>query len=201
MARETRTQAMRDITRALSRHGPAHDLRPLKSRKYADVPRATWWRWVAKVRDSGAPGRKAAKRIKKKVARRAKKLDPKKSVAKDAEDQLPEVIRPSDISGDTGLISVVDRIQSCIQHAEKVVKWCEREDGSVRNPKLYLVASRHILEAMKTASSISHQLMDAQRIDQFHQAILNRLKERDPVLVEQILDDLERLNHEWGAVT
>jgi len=72
MARETRKQALKDIARALSRYGPAHDVRPLKSRKYADVPAATWWRWVKTVKDSGAPARKAAKRVKKRAARRAK---------------------------------------------------------------------------------------------------------------------------------
>jgi len=116
-----------------------------------------------------------------------------------AKDQLPEVVRPDDITGGTGFMSIVGRIQSCIQHAEKIVAYCEMDDGKIRNPKLYLIASRHILEAMKAAANISHQLMDAQRLEQFHQAIFNRLKERDPVLVEQILDDLDQLNREWGV--
>ena len=53
---------------------------------------------------------------------------------------------------------------------------------------------------MKTASYISTQLMEAQKVDQFHRAILNRLKDRDPHLVEYILEDLEKLNAEWSVV-
>lgn len=40
--------------------------------------------------------------------------------------------------------------------------------------------------------------MDAQKVEQFHQAILNRLKDRDRHLVGYILEDLERLNAEWA---
>lgn len=200
ISKAIRQQACKDIACALSRHGPRYDLNQFWLKKYSEVPRSTWHRWVKRVRDSGIPGKKAALRAKKKAAQRARQPDSQKPVAMAAKDQLPEVVRPGDITGGTGLVSVVDRIQSCIQHAEKVVALCEMDDGKIRNPKLYLIASRHILEAMKVAANITRQLMEAQRLEQFHETILNRLKERDPVLIEQILDDLEQLNREWGAV-
>ncbi|MFQ5644705.1 MAG: hypothetical protein ACE5FQ_13560 [Thiogranum sp.] len=69
--KETRRQAQNAIARALSTNGPFFDLSRLWETKYPEVPRATWYRWVAKVRDSGVPGRLFAKRIKQRVARRA----------------------------------------------------------------------------------------------------------------------------------
>jgi len=198
MAREARPQAMKDIARALARNGPEHDLRPLKSRKYADVPAATWWRWVKTVRDSGAPARKAAKRVKKHVAQRAKQADPAASITEAVAEQLPAVVKPEDVAC-TGVISAMDRIKECMDDANRVKEFCRTESGKIRNPKLYLVASRHILDSMKTAATISRQLMDAQRLEQFHRAILDEISELEPEMAERVLDRLDRLNLEWGA--
>ena len=199
ISKPIRQQACKDIAQILSRHGPKYELNQYWQKKYSEVPQSTWYRWVKRVRDSGMPGKKAAKRAKKRASQRAKQNDTKKSATMMVKDQLPEIVRPSDITDATGLISVVDRIQSCIQHAKKILAYCEMSNGEIRNPRLYLIASRHILESIKAAAKVSHQLMEAQRLEQFHQAILNRLKARDPVLVEQILSDLEQLNREWGV--
>ncbi len=190
-----RLRAMKEIADGLAKHGPAFDLSALRQRRYAEVPSSSWYRWVATVRKSGAPGRKAAKRIKQRATQRAQQPDPQGSIATDIQNQLPSVVRPGDIAG-SGLISVMDRIRDCIQHARNVIDMCQASDGRIRNPKLYLLGSKHILDAMKTASYIAGQLMDAQRVEEFHMTILNELRDIDPALAERVLDRLEKLNRE-----
>jgi hypothetical protein len=201
MARKyLKNNAFQDITDIIvTNGGSAKQFRALRDEKYSGVPESTWYRWVRTVKDSGVTAKLSALRVKRKAGGRATANDVDASVAKEAVKHLPVKVTPDDIIP-SGFLKVMDQIQLCMLRAEKVVQHCEADSGKIRNPKLYLQASRHILDAMKTASYISNQLMEAQRVEQFHQAILNRLKERDPIFVEEILEDLERLNQEWGIV-
>lgn len=198
-SRAEREQACKDITRVLSRLGPRDDLRRMKEKKYPDVPRRTWQRWIEKVESSGAPAIMAARRMKRKAAQRAGQPEPEESMVETVTERLPPVIRPEDVAG-TGLIPAMDIIQKCLEDARQVQSHCQAEDGRLRNPKLYIAASRHMLDVMRTASYVAKQLTDAQRIEQFHMAMLDEIRSVDPVVAERILDRLEKINREWGLV-
>lgn len=195
--RETKEAAQRDIVQALQNHGTDYDWTFLRA-KYPEVPKPTFYRWVQKVQGSGAYVAAAAKEIKKTAPRRAKKATQNaEKLAARVVDQLPPAIRPEDVAS-TGFISVAEKINQCMQHADKVLALCEVEDGRIRNPKLYLQASKHMLSAMETAAKITAVLMDANRLEQFHRAIFERLRYRDPEVVALILEDLQALNAQWG---
>ncbi len=193
---ETRRQAMKAITRILSRGGSKADVLDLRTQRYANVPSSTWHRWVSAVRDSGVPGRKAAIRAKKRATRRTNtEPDPKATALKDTAEQMPEVIRVDDIAG-TPMFRVIDRIRACVAHADEVLAHCKTIDGRLRNPKLYIQASRHHLEALKTSAYITDKLMEAQRLEAFHQAILDEIAKIDLALAERIIERLEQMNRE-----
>lgn len=189
--KKLKLKIINEIKSALSEFGENGTAIASIQKSHPNVAKNTFYRWVNKVKNGGAPAKKTALEI--------KRIKTNKQEADEARAMMPANITPDDI-GSIGYLNVVDQIGKCVGHADKVLAHCESDKERIRNPKLYLQASRHILDAMKTASYISTQLMEAQKIDQFHRAILKQLKTRDPELVELILMDLEQLNKDWGII-
>ena len=188
VSEEVKSRTIRQIKVVLEKYGDSGTEVSELQKSLTDVPRNSFYRWTRDIKNSGLQLKNTARNI--------KEIDIEKGVS----DNLPVNITPDHIGARGGYLSVVDQIGKCVIHADNVLAQCEDSKGKIRNPKLYLQASKHILEAMKTASYISNQLMEAQKVEQFHQAILAHLKARDPELVELILMDLEQLNKDWGII-
>ncbi len=89
-------------------------------------------------------------------------------------------------------------IRQAIRHGERVMATCATDDGRLRNPKLYLQGSRHMLDALKTAAAVSTAINEAEKVRRFHQSIMTRVRTRDPEMAAAIIADLRELAEEWG---
>lgn len=194
---EIRTAALNDITREMVKYGQDRDWSILWRSKYSAVKKPTWYRWVNEVKGDGVAGRKAAKAVKAK-AKRDSQLLSQKNIVQELSDTLPEIVRPGDIAN-TGIIAVMDEINKAISRANRVIDICETADGRIRNPKMYLAASKHSLEALRTAAQVADQLMNAQKADRFLTAVFDCINDVDRELAERIVVRMRDLNDSWGS--
>lgn len=214
-------RAIVEIREVFDGGGTSCDIGRLWEQRFPGIPKASWYRYRAealgedglsalvarniaakdKVRVR-ANKKRAKDEIKEKIKRETqkKRKRPKnENVEQAVLSSLPEVIKPDDVIT-VGFIPAAIRINESIARGEKVVQHCLTPSGDIRNPRLFLQASRHVLEAMKVGAYVAVQLMEAQRIERFHQIVLRRIAERDAALVAEILSDLEQLNREWGVI-
>lgn len=202
-------RAKKEIRDALDTFGadyPWHEIRA----RYPEVQKGTFYRWVKSAQgikqvDHVADERKARKAKKEVAAHKAKVAaapkptrEQRKQAVVELDAELPAVVTLADLQTD-GFAGVASRIDSCITHAERVLKACEKDDGKIVNPKLYLQASTHILRSMDTASRVVGMLMDAERTRKYNEIMLRRIAARDPEVVRLILADMRALNEQLGV--
>lgn len=192
-----RMAAQIDITREMVEYGPDRDWSILWRSRYPNVKKPTWYRWVNEIKSGGVAARKAAEVVKAK-ADRDKQLLPRENTEQRIIENLPELVRPGDVAN-TGFVPVMNEIQRAIDRANHLMDYCESDNGQIRNPKLYLMASRHVLESLRTAAQVSNQLMDAQQTERFHQAIIESIMDVDRELAERVIRRLKDLNISWGC--
>ncbi len=199
---EIKARAFKAIALEIERVGTLSDRRALHAPFSNDVPESTFYRWCDAVLKSGAPVEKASRKIKRSAVARKSAPKPTREQRKQAvvelDAELPAVVTLADLQTD-GFAGVASRIDSCINHAERVLKACEKDDGRIVNPKLYLQASTHILRSMDTASRVVGMLMDAERTRKYNEIMLRRIAARDPEVVRLILADMRALNEQLGV--
>ena len=201
ISEEVVARAKAAIAAEMEHRGPNADWLSVRAR-FPEVPKPTFYRWV-KAADVGGKGfERAAREVKKAAAERKARPKPTKlqriQAVVELEAELPAVVTMADLQTD-GFSGVVSRIEACVTHAERVLKACEKEDGSIRMPKLYLQASNHILRSMDTASRVVGVLMDAERTRKYNEIMLRRIAARDPEVVRLILADMRALNEQLGV--
>ena len=182
-AKNKRASAQVKIMQEMVVYGPGRDWSILWRRSYPDVPKQTWYRWVSEVKAGGVAAKAAAEKVKKK-ADRNRQLPPKKSTRLEVAATLPTVVTPNDVANN-GISSVMAEIRKAVARAERVLNMCETADGKIRNPKLYLEASRHSLESLRTAAVVANQIMDTQNVEQFLQAMMDCIEEADRETAER----------------
>ena len=197
--KDLKNKVIQKITDILEKDGTDTKAINELRKNYPDISKTTFYRWVNKIKASGEPANKAALRIKRKAAVNQRADRREKGIDNRLTEVLPVKVTPNDICP-SGYLNAVDQIRQCVGHAEKVIEHCRTKDGKIKNPKLYIQASKHILDGMKTAACVSGQIMEAQKVEKFHQAILSKLKEKDPAFVEEVLEALDKLNNEWGVI-
>jgi len=158
-------------------------------RDFEDIPIATWWRWVAaakalvldrKVRALGA---------------RADELagDGLRAIA----DALPTVPSIGSLCADTTLDPSA-LLYSCLLHAGEVVAHARGPDGKVRNPKLLLAGSRHIVDVLRTAAAISSTLLDERQARAFYKALMAEMEAESPEFAARVTARFEAFNNQMG---
>lgn len=191
---QVKKSAFAAIAAMLEKYGNEFDFYQLRTADFPGVPVSTWYRWLSKIRSTGAPARAAVAAMKmrkpKKISERQMKEVERKAVA-----FLPPAVTPGDVTQQS-LIDVTKKINDCLAHADAVLDLCINEEGKITNPDLYLRASRHHLESMRTAAAVASVLTDVNRVEQYHAAIFSALRKRDPTLVQEIVEDLRRLTRD-----
>ena len=179
------------IAATLEKYGPDFDFGQLRAAEFPGVPASTWYRWVTRIRATGVPVRAAVAAMK---ARKVKSSNAKmKEIERQAIAFLPPSVSPGDVTQHS-LIDVVRKINDCMAHADAVLALCVDANGKISNPDLYLRASRHHLDSMRTASAVADTLNDVKRTEEYHRAIFEVLRKRDPTIVNEILGDLKKLS-------
>ena len=188
---EVKKSAFAVIAATLEKYGPDFDFGKLRAAEFPNVPASTWYRWVAKIRATGIPVRAAVAAMK---ARKRKTSEKQmQEIERKAISFLPTAVSPGDVTQQS-IIDVTKKINDCMAHADAVLALCLDGAGKVTNPDLYLRASRHHLDAMRTASAVADTLNDVKRTEEYHRAIFEVLRKRDPTIVNEILGDLKKLS-------
>jgi hypothetical protein len=190
-----RAVAQAEIMQEMVDYGPGRDWSILWRSRYPDVKKPTWYRWVNAVKAGGVAAKAAAKTVKAKSDRRSRQA-PKKSTRREVTASLPTVVSPNDVAS-SGILSVMNEVRNAVARAKRVLDMCETSEGKLRNPKLFLEASRHSMEALRTAAIVANQMMDAQQTERFHQAVIDCIEETDRDTAERILRRLKDLNVTW----
>ena len=96
-----------------------------------------------------------------------------------------------------GAVDVMERLQTCLAAAERVLAYASTEDGKVRNAKLTLQASEHLRRCLDTAARISDTIARAETIGEFNQAVVDAVVDEVPEAADRILARIERTARLW----
>jgi lipopolysaccharide biosynthesis regulator YciM len=167
---------------------------------FPDIPKPTFYRWVANVRDSGRPARKAIAESRK-AARALAQADKEVATAAalaETRQHMPEAVAVEAINPVSNA-TVIQMVHECIGHARRALAHCVAEDGRIRNFKGFLQASNHQRVAIETLARVAERLADAQKIEQIHAAILEEITAADPATAARIVERLQRLRPAWSS--
>ncbi len=202
-SKELKEQAQKEISALLEKYGKDGDFGTLYKKYSDEVPKSTFYRWVRSISASGVPAQKALRKAKKRVVRKAKKKNIKTKpelslvVSQEVVEVLPMVPDASDIAG-VSLTEMSRKLSWCMSELERIIEYSKSKDGSIRNAKMMMQAIEGIRRTIDSTTRLMEMLWDIRRTEQFHTAIFNRLKARDPEFVELILADLKQINADWG---
>ncbi len=202
-SKELRNQVKQEISALLEKYGKGYDFSGLYKRYSEQIPKTTFYRWVRVINGSGVPAQKALRKARKRAAHKAKKqgIADKPALATEVAEEvikvLPLVPDASDIV-DVSLTEMGRKLGWCMAELEKIIEYSKSKDGKIRNAKMQMQAIEGLRRTIDSATRLMDLIWDIRRTEQFHRAIFNRLRERDPELVELILGDLKRLNADWG---
>jgi hypothetical protein len=199
VSKQRKQEAQAKIAVALEKHGRGYNFAPIW-REYPEVPETTFYRWVRVIDASGLPSDRAMKKARRTIRQREKAAGSKTAVqgalVEAVAEELPAVPDERNFSS-MSVPKLLDRLEACISLAEELKEHARSATGGVRNAKLLLQASEHARRTADTISKLYAMLWDVQRTEALHQTIFKRLRERDPELVLLILQDLERINHDF----
>ena len=198
-----RAEVQAEIARLLEKYGRNYNFGDLYRKYEGRITQTTFYRWVKQIDDSGIPAQKAIRKAKKRVARKAKKrgITDKPALATEVATEVVEVLPAIPDASDIAGVSLTDmsrKLGWCMSELEKIIEFTKRKDGGIRNPKMQMQAIEGLRKTVDSVTRLMDLIWDIRRSQQFHQTIFNRLRERDPELVELILADLKRLNADWG---
>lgn len=201
IAGDRKKEIKQRIVEALAQYGRQYDFAQLLA-ECPDVPKSSFYRWVRQLQASAAPAEEARAAATAGVAQDVQVLGSEAAVVdRDLQliaQEMPEVPTAAALTGlNMGQIS--GRLRGLLANAEAMKAHAKGADGKIRNPKLYLQASEHERKVLETASRLVEQSYDRHSVEQLHQALFARLRERDPIFVRTVLDDLEAINNAWGV--
>lgn len=158
----------------------------------------TLYRWIDHLMKSGRTGAHMAETVKAAVAERSKRTpEPAKEAASEIIAALPAIVRPIDIAGQGGTISVILQLQQCLEVAQQIIKQSVNPDGSVRLTKTALAASEHIRRCLETSVRIASAMREISRIDEFHVAMVEEVGKESPEVAERLRQRLHHMTATW----
>ena len=203
VSKKVKTTCQDEIFALLEKYGKNADFASLYRKYSNDIPQSTFYRWVKKTHDSGIPARRAIKKARRRVKRKArdKGITDKSQLADTVSAEVVEVLPILPVSSDIVGISLLEagkKLNNCIIEMESVIAYAKKEDGSIRNVRLLLQGAEGLRRTIDSAAKLSEALWDVRRTEQFFTALFNQLRHRDPELIELVLSDLKQINKDWG---
>lgn len=202
VAGERKKEIKRRIVEALAQYGRTYDFAQLLA-EYPEVPKTTFYRWVRQIQATPVPTEEALASARAAVAADAQVLGSEAAVV-DQDLQLiaqgmAEVPTAAALTG-LNMMQIAARLRGLLANAVAMKVHAQGEGGKIRNPRLFLQASEHERRVLETASRLVDQSYDRNSIEQLHNALFARLRERDPEFVRVVLGDLRSLNNAWGMI-
>ena len=159
---------------------------------------STLYRWLNEILASGRLAEASAKAIVDAAAARASRTpDPAKAAALEVAALLPTLPKIEHIAS-AGAIPVTEQLNTCMEVARELMRHARTEDGRVRNGRQLLAASEHLRRCLETAARITDTLHRAEKVERFHQAIIEEIARESPIVAERILTGLSQLVAAWG---
>lgn len=192
-----------EINDLLVKYGRDHDFGPVYKKYANEVAKSTFYWWVKSINDSGIPAQKAIRTAKKRAKRKAvrKKAVTKKALKKVVVAEVIEVLPALPDSTDTvgcSLIEMGQKLNTCMEEMEALMKHSKNDKGGIRNTRLLLQATEGLRRTIDSAAKLRESIWDVRRAELFMTALLNRLRHRDPEFIELVLGDIKQVNKDWG---
>lgn len=142
------------------------------------IGRSTLYRWFDAYVAKSKPGARLAKNAKRVIAReRAKGRTDPEAVATAVGRALEAAPLVRIASAGRGGLDLLAKLRQCVENAEAVVRFAQKEDGSVRLPKTLLAASEHLRRSVETLVRLQDSIHKVSQIDEFHNAIIDMLED------------------------
>ncbi len=172
------------------------------------VAKPTLYRWIDEHLRTGSPGQRLGAKVRAAARKRAEKRLPKKAfrgTLKHAEidrvaEHLPKLTTMDEIAG-SGPIGVISHLNDVIATAKQVMVYARDADtGKPRAARLLLAAAEGLRRCLETANRIAAKMHQLQKIEDFHEIIMEEIRQESPDCARRILDRIDKASGEWGAV-
>jgi hypothetical protein len=184
----------------LERVGPAALSKAVLVRRFdgRGASRATLYRWLDDLLQSGKAGQHLAGKIKQAAQERAgSTVDPAADAARETAMKLPPVIGLDDVAPIGGTIAFIAKLHAAIAAAEQVMCHARTEDGRVRNGRMLLAAAESLRRSLDTAVHLQRAILELTEIERFHRAIFEEIARESPELAERVVTCLRHLSNQW----
>ena len=171
-------------------------------RRFIDrgVDRATLYRWIVALKDSGRMGAHLAARVRAVAVERAAHGEaPGENAACEAAALLPKPMAPEEIAAAGGVVNFTVSLRQCMGTAERVLRQSTAPDGTIRAPRLALSASDHMRRCLETAARVAVGMRDLQNLRRFHLAVIDVVRSENPEAAERLLQRLARLTDQFAV--
>ncbi len=162
--------------------------------------RATIYRWLQRLKESGRMGAHLAERVRAEAAEAAaRSAEPSRQIAERCVALLPKPVRPDDFAATGGVLNFMRILGRCISTAEQVLRQSMQPDGTVRLTKTALSACEHLRRCMQTAAGVAESMRSIERVDAFHEAVVAEIEAVAPEAAARLRMRLQHLTSEWNS--
>ena len=164
--------------------------------------RRTLYRWAAEILDSSAPALHLEKRVAEAVASRAKPDASSLEHDVAATRPRPPVNALAAVSEDPDRpLRFMTLVESCVRDAQDVLAFARTADGNVRNAKLVILGSQHLLRTLEVAGKIQREMNNLAHLERFHAEIIAEIRMESPALAERVVRRLQILANKNEALS
>jgi hypothetical protein len=182
-----------------------------KAFRDSGISRSTLYCWIDAYIATGEPGRILVKQVREVAARQpgkgaAAKLKPAQLevTADEVRTALPVPLRVEEVvRGARNVADVVASLNQCIVTARNVLIYAHKEDGTVRVPKLALMASDNLRRAAETLLKVHEAIRTVQETERFIEelvAAIEHIAPRHPAAAQDILTEVRVICARWSGV-
>lgn len=96
-------------------------------------------------------------------------------------------------------LPILQHLQQTIEDVLRVRAVAYHMDGRVRNSRMVLKAAEEMRKSLETVVKLQAAMNDAASLERFHAAIIDVIRQEDPVIAQRVLRRLDELAMRWGA--
>ncbi len=174
------------VAKAMAAGGPEFSQAPIVSHfSGRGIGRSTLYRWITDAMEEAAAQIAVAAREESGVAPEVEALNEPGAGGAVA---TRGIVAQADLDATAILHALHDNMEA----SRQVMAHSRKDDGSVRNAKLLMVASENLRRGIETASRIFEAVHSVQRVEAFHRMILEEIAAESPTCAKRIWDRLEQ---------
>lgn len=96
-------------------------------------------------------------------------------------------------------LPILRHLQQTIEDVLRVRSTAFHADGRVRNSRMVLKAAEEMRRSLETVVKLQQAMNDQAALERFHAAILDVIREEDPLLAQRVMKRLDDLALRWGG--